>query len=297
MFCVLVARVGHQGELIDAPPGYQPPCFPGVRLAHIVAGSPSGGHEPDSSKPADYLLAYLDVLGYEALMRRRGLDEIYALYIRLLDTGLAPHSEARPWAKALSAVRGELVPALMWLPIHTAYFSDSLLLWVHYHPGHVQEFFERCARVFCEALDLGLPVRGAVTVGRAVLDKGRNIYLGEPLVEAARLEAKLDWIGLALGSSFRSETLRIPVPPDTVSPFTPPLKTGGGDLCSDLVLDWPRVWRESFSSSAVDRLQSLCRPDLPEALQQRYRDAISFYKHSEEYQNWFLPEGATRIRA
>lgn len=175
MFCVLVARVGNRGELVDAPPDYQPPHFPGVRLSHIVAGSPSGGKEPDPSKPADYLLAYLDVLGFEALLQRRGLDEVSDLYTRLLDTALAPHSEAKPWGKALSMVRGEVMPALMWLPIHTAYFSDGLLLWVHYHPGHVQEFFERCARVFCEALELGLPARGAVTAGRAVLNKDRNI--------------------------------------------------------------------------------------------------------------------------
>jgi hypothetical protein len=192
MFCVLVARVGHLGELVDAPPGYQPPHFPGVRLSHIVAGSPSGGEEPDPSRPADYLLAYLDVLGFEALLRRRGLDEVNDLYLRLLDTALAPHSEARTWGKALSMVQGEVVPALMWLPIHTAYFSDSLLLWVHYRPGHVKDFLERCARVFCEALELGLPARGAVAVGQAVLNKDRNIYLGDPLVEAARLEAKLD---------------------------------------------------------------------------------------------------------
>lgn len=297
LFCVLVARVGHCGELIDAPQGYKPPNYPGVHLSHVVAGSPSGGHEPDPAEPADYILGYMDVLGFEGMLRQHGVDIVRKLYAQLLETALSPNSEARPWGKALSVVQGEVVPAAMWMPIHTAYFSDSLLLWVHYNPGHVHDFLGRCARVFCEALELGLPLRGAITVGRAVLNKDQSLYLGAPLVEAARLESKLDWIGVALGSSFKCERLQIPIPPDSVMPFAPPMKTGGLDLFSDLVLDWPRTWRESRSQSARDCLGSLCKSNLPDPIKQRYRDAMAFVKYSEENQDWCLPKGMTRIKA
>ena len=193
LFCVLVARVGQQGQLIDAPEGYEPPNYPDVRLSHIVAGSPSGGEESDPSRPTDYLIAFLDVLGFEALLLRVGLEEVNERYGQLLEQALRPESEERPWAKAASIVQNEIVPALMWLPIHTAYFSDSLVLWVQFHPGHVQEFLYRCSRVFCKALELGIPLRGAITVGPAIFHKERSVYLGFPLIEAARLESKLDW--------------------------------------------------------------------------------------------------------
>lgn len=292
LFCVLVARVGHAGEFIDAPPGYTPPDYPGVRFSHIVAGSPSGGYEPDVSKAQPYLLAYFDVLGFEALLVDVGLHHIHERYQQLLDQALRPQSHERPWSRAQSLVRGEVVPALMWLPMRAAHFSDSLLLWVHYHPDHVGEFLARCSRVFCKALDLGIPLRGAITIGEAVLDNHNNIFLGSPLVEAARLESKQDWVGVALGTSFKSASPRVPIPPEAVFPYVPPLKTGGSDLFSDIVLDWPRTWRQDYSASAVERLQTLAGADLPDALRQRYIAAATFYEASGANEDWFFPQAS-----
>lgn len=293
-FCILIARIGSRGELVDAPEGYTPPSYLGVHLAHIVAGSPSAGTVPDPREPTDYLIAFLDVLGFEALLNRIGLEALTERYEGLLSVALGPQSESRPWSRAQTIVLGERTPALMWLPIRTAYFSDSLLLWVAYHPGHVEEFLNRCARVFCEALAQGLPIRGAISAGRATLNKERGIYLGLPLIEAVRLEGKSDWIGVSLAASWQSETLRIPVPPDMVFVYDPPLKQGGDILFSGLVLDWPRVWRESREDSALPHLESLRLPELPQELKARYDAASTFWLHSEKNQDWCLPPGFTR---
>jgi len=191
------------------------------------------------------------------------LEKVHSLYVELLEQALRPESEKKPWSKSNSIIQHQVVPALMWLPINTAYFSDSLLLWVHFHPQHVGEFLSRCSRVFCKALDLGIPLRGAVTIGSAVFNKEQGIYLGEPLVEAARLEAKQNWVGVALGASFKSESTHVPIPPEAVFQYSPPLKSGGEELFSGLVLDWPRVWRETYlPSSAVDKLNALCKTRL-----------------------------------
>jgi hypothetical protein len=258
----------------------------------------SGGHEPDPEKSATYLFAFLDVLGFERLLGDIGLEKVHSLYVELLEQALRPESEEKPWSRSNSIVQNHVVPALMWLPIHTAYFSDSLMLWVHFHPGHVGEFLSRCSRVFCKALELGIPLRGAVTIGSAVFHKEQGIYLGEPLVEAARLEAKQNWVGVALGASFKSESIRIPIPPEAVFQYSPPLKPGGEELFSGLVLDWPRVWRESYSSSsAVEKLSSLCTEALPEHLKQRYHAASEFYAESEAHKDWFIPQGFTVEKA
>jgi hypothetical protein len=261
----------------------------------MVAGSPSGGTVPDPSKPAQYLVGFLDVLGFEALLERIGLEELMSRYEKLLRVALLPQSETRPWSLALADVRGELKAGLMWLPIQTAYFSDSLLLWVHYHPGHIAEFLHRCARVFCEAIALGLPVRGALSVGKALLDKNRGIYLGRPLIEAVRLEGQSDWIGVALGASFKSESLHIPVPPDGIFEYRPPLKEKGLSLFSDLVLDWPRVWRDSRTDSAADHLTKLAN-GLTNNVREKYSAAaLQFWEYSLTNKDWFLPPGCTRI--
>jgi hypothetical protein len=294
-FSILVARIGSDGELVDAPAGYVPPNYPRTILSQLPFGSPSGGNVPDSTGSADYLFAFLDVLGFEELLKRLGLEGLVHRYEELLSAALAPQSEERPWAKAHAVVAGKLRPALMWIPIQTAYFSDSLLLWVAYHPGHVEEFLVRCSRVFCQALSLGLPLRGAISVGRAVLDKSRGIYLGLPLVEAVRLESKSEWIGVALSASWKSDTLRIPVPPEAIQIYDLPLKDGGHELTSGLVLDWPRVWRASLPGSAIAFLKALSRPELPDSIRARYDAAITFYDFSDRNSDWALPPGWTRV--
>lgn len=294
LFCVLVARIGPGGELIDAPLDYNPPNYPGVRLSHVVAGSPSGGAEPDTSQVQTYLLAYFDVLGFEDLLTKVGLAEVQKRYLSLLDQTLRPQSQERQWSRAKSIIQNHVVPAMMWLPMHAAHFSDSLLLWVHYHPGHVEEFLNRCARVFCKALDLGVPLRGAITVGDSVLDRASNIFLGEPLVEAARLESKQDWVGVALGSSFKNESLHIPIPPSNIRIYTPPLKNGGAEIFGDLVLDWPRTWWNEYSASAIDKLNALSGSELPVHIQARYLAAVEFYEASYADRDWDVPEGFIR---
>lgn len=296
-FCTLIARIGPDGELIDAPAGYVRTPKEGEYLAHIAIGSPSGGVVPDPAEPAEYLIAFFDVLGFEALLNRIGLDALIRRYETLLSVALAPNSESRPWSLSQTFVKGTLSPALMWLPIQTAYFSDSLLMWVPYHPGHVAEFLNRCSAVFCAALAQSLPVRGAISAGRAVLDKTKGVYLGQPLVEAVRLESKSNWIGVCLATSWKSKDLHIPVPPDTVFIYNAPLKDGGVALSSGLVLDWPRVWRESRQDSALPYITELRLPDLSEELKSRYDAASTFWLHSEQNQNWCVPPGCTRITA
>lgn len=295
-FCALVARIDNSGGLVDAPQGYNPPSFPAVYLAHVVIGSNSEGTSPDPSTPGDYIFAFLDVLGFEALLTSIGLAELIRRYEQLLAEALVPQSEAHPWSLASTTVAGELAPGLMWLPIQTAYFSDSLLLWVNYNPAHVEEFLNRVASVFCQALALGLPIRGAISVGTSRLDKENGIFLGAPLVEAVRLESKSDWIGISLCASWKRETHPIPVPPDSVFVYTPPLKEGGAALFSGLVLDWPRVWRESRHEAATKYLEELRTPELPAHLKARYDAAVTFYEYSAANQNWGLPAGWTRIK-
>jgi hypothetical protein len=293
-FCVLVARIGADGELVDAPPEYKRPGYSGVAFSEIVVGSVTGGEVPDPSAPAEYIVAFLDVLGFESLLVDIGLDEMLERYQELLTCALRPSSEKQPWSMATTTVRGELTPGLMWLPIETTYFSDSLLLWVPYHPMHVFEFMERCAAVFCRALGLGIPLRGAISVGRAVLDKSRGIFLGTPLVEAVRLESKAEWAGISLGLSWRSKRI---MGTDKLMVYEPPLKDGGSKLSSGLVLDWPRAWRESRDDSAELCLRALCPSTAAESVQKKYAATLAFCQYSADNKDWDLPPGCERVSA
>ena len=289
LFCVLVGRVDSDGQLMGAPLGYVKPTDDGVLRSEIVIGTPHGARleEPEEAAPEQYLLAYLDVLGFEALLASEGLAALLAKYKELLQIALLPQSKDR-FARNNAIIAGELRSAIMRIPAEAAYFSDSLLLWVPYHPQFVEEFLRRASKVFCAALRMGLPLRGSVAVGEAVLHSRSNLFLGNPLVEAARLETRMDWIGVALSSSFKNDELKVPIHPLVVRFFAPPLKPGGAELFSDLVLDWPRVWRESYSDSPIPYLETLCRPELPSAIKARYMSAIEYAKESASDPEWYL---------
>jgi hypothetical protein len=59
----------------------------------------------------------------------------------------------------------------------------------------------RCADMVCEALKMGLPLRGALAVGKAVMHSRTGTFVGAPVVEAAKLEQSQDWLGVSLGPS------------------------------------------------------------------------------------------------
>ncbi len=87
------------------------------------------------------------------------------------------------------------------------------------------------------------------------------------------------------------------MPPDAVFLYEPPLKEGGVALFSGLVLDWPRVWRESRTDAALPYLADLCLSELPPELKARYEAASTFWLHSEKNQDWCVPPGFTRESA
>ncbi|MCI0424078.1 MAG: hypothetical protein L0312_33525 [Acidobacteria bacterium] len=95
----------------------------------------------------------------------------------------------------------------------------------------------------CETLRAELPVRGALGLGSAIMDKATRTYLGQPLVEAARAEKAQQWLGLAFGPSFASRR-DVPFSADFVRPYTKHRKPGHSDMLPGLVVDWPRMWRE-----------------------------------------------------
>ena len=65
-------------------------------------------------------------------------------------------------------------------------------------------FLQTCMEFFCQSIVAGIPLRGCVATGFAVMDSYKSIYLGNPLVEAARGEPAQDALGIAFGRSFNN---------------------------------------------------------------------------------------------
>ena len=139
---------------------------------------------------------------------------------------------------------------------------------------------------FCQSIIAGIPLRGCVSSGFALMDSNKSIYFGTPLVEAARGEPARKALGISFGKSFNNHH---PVYNDYFIPFWDFIKTNDpkSKFISPMVLDWPRYWRISpdFKDfSFADCIKKMnTNPDFSEY----YDNAISFFDFSNEHENWY----------
>ena len=292
LFCVLVARCNPDGELIDAPSGYNRIEEPGIFLSQVVVGSPFQAKKTVPSMKIDtYLFAYFDVLGFKRRLQSEGLGRVRKSYLKLIEEAVTPQ-RARFSKNITISASGNIVPALMWTPIEAAFASDSIILYVPYNPQVIEEFLRRCALLFSSALRILVPLRGVITVGEGVFNLKKNVFIGSPLVEASSLEKELDWVGVVLARSMQAG---IRIPPHLVQMFTPPMTAEGEKLFGGLALDWPRIWRRLFTDSALTYLAEMSSGSLPAEVRARYENAAKFFEFSAENQNWCIPEGMEMI--
>lgn len=219
-----------------------------------------------------YAVGIFDVLGFKNKFEKLGLKEITARYAALIDIVVKkdehlaemktffPHMKEGPYW----CVGGEIV---LMTKVHAAYASDTFLVWANYtwtelheqnegeleklskdsshdwlfHPIPCDAFLEACNELMCRSLQVGLPLRGAIATGDAILDKERNIFLGQPIIEANVLEQEQKFIGVGICRSFVNQH----IPKRFRVSFNEQLKSPSEKEASGLILDWPRHWRQT----------------------------------------------------
>ena len=147
-------------------------------------------------------------------------------------------------------------------------------------------FLQTCMDFFCQSIIAGIPLRGCISSGFALMDSSKSIYFGTPLVEAARGEPARKALGISFGKSFNNHH---PVYNDYFIPFWDFIKTNDpkSKFISPMVLDWPRYWRISpdFKDfSFADCIKKMnTNPDFSEY----YDNAISLFNFSNGHENWY----------
>ncbi len=237
--------------------------------------NPPLAEEPDIPETRRYIVAVFDVLGFSALLRAKGLDEITALYSKLITEAVT--KEAMRTYNIIRLSDTEMGSIFGVLPVRHAHFSDTILLWAPLVQHFIAPFLARCADMVCEALRMGLPLRGAVAAGSAVLHPGTGTFIGSPLVEAAKLEQAQDWLGVSLGLSMTALDVSREFDPTLVVPYQVPLKRGMIPVTSDLALDWPSRFRSSYGTSPIENIQGL---DTSPAHRIYYENAKKFAEFS-----------------
>ena len=252
---------------------------------------------PSSRKPlstgrqetlgAPTLLFLFDVLGFSARVKEIGLAAIYSEYERLL--AMVTEAGSQLVLDGEPDGQGSYVPAVFMIPWSMAYFSDTILLWTDYSRGPLIMGAAKsvACQFFCDCFRSGLPLRGAMAAGPALMDPERRIFLGEPLVDAARAEAAQHCAGIGVAASWEPYFGGALGRPELLLPYEDHIKAGQEDALAKVVLDWPSAWRASdFAEYDLDKLiASYSRPGY-----ERYWEATRrLIAYSESEPDWQAP--------
>lgn len=229
-----------------------------------------------------FMFAMFDVLGFSKWVETTELQAILDAYHHLVESVLVKRNE-KGGLSAVQTAEGAIF-ALTGPPGY-AYFSDTIFLWAPLAPPFVDDFIGRCSSLVCEALAMGIPLRGALTLGDAVLDADSNIFVGKPIVEAANLEKGQNWIGLALGNTAVWSPFLAQIHGTGIIEYAPPMKPGFEGFASPIVVDWPRKWRDSYGGCPSSKLRELNK----DATKAFYWDnTIKFAEYSLSKHDWHL---------
>lgn len=202
--------------------------------------------------------------------------------------------------------------------INVCHFSDTFLIYVNYHlqkPGfwlstHKNEpyplllgepgtpyypavyekhsiylsFLQTCMEFFCQAIISGIPLRGCISTGLAIMDQEKSIYLGTPIVEAARGKTAQNAIGIAFGRSFNNSH---PVYNDYFIPYMAHIKEGKERYMSPMMVDWARYWRNSPDYKNFSLKECIEKMNTDPSFSSYYDNAIRFFEFSKRHEQWF----------
>ncbi len=132
--------------------------------------------------------------------------------------------------------------------------SDPDIGW-QYNTIPCEYFLDLCNEVVCRSIEICLPLRGAISLGNAILDLDSGIYLGQPLIDAARLEHPQQCSGVSFAKEFMNQIIPkryiLAHEKHFKKEMPTPLNFSG------YILDWPRHWRNTRQTSLLDTVNSL----------------------------------------
>ncbi|MDQ1355011.1 MAG: hypothetical protein QG657_5320 [Acidobacteriota bacterium] len=226
----------------------------------------------------DQLFCFLDVLGFSNLVKSINLDFLYQKYKELIN---AAEKQQRDGI-FLSSRSGH--PFFGYERINSFYFSDTIIFWCPYDVHHLEALATSMKEVMCRSIEIMLPLRGAISVGRARLNLEEKVFIGEPFVKAANAEKVQKWIGITLSNEFREPPFNGGFKADCFLQYDRHLKDGGISQVTPLVIDFPRQWRNTRKRSLVEAIQALNRDP---TFSDYYVNTLNFIDFSEKSDRWW----------
>ena len=226
----------------------------------------------------DQLFCFLDVLGFSNLVKDTGLDALYEKYKELIKAA----DQAQVDGVFFSSRSGH--PYFGYQKIEATYFSDTIIFWCPYDIHHLEVLVNSIKEVICKSIELGLPLRGAISVGQAKLKQDEKVFIGKPVVKAVDAEKVQKWIGVTLTNAFREEPYNGGFKADCFLHYEKHLKPGGLSEVTPLVVDWPRQWRATRTQPLNEAIQKL---NTDSDFSPYYTNTIDFVGFSAKSERWW----------
>lgn len=156
---------------------------------------------------------------------------------------------------------------------------------IFYERHHIYlSFLQTCMEFFCQAIVAGIPLRGCVSTGLAIMDPDKSIYIGSPLVEAARGETEQNALGVAFGKSFINLH---PVYNEYFIPYTKHIKTDkDSKYLSPMMLDWAHYWRTTPDYKDYNFNDCIKKMNKDSRFTSYYENAVKFFEFSARHEKW-----------
>jgi len=268
--------------------------------------------EPDSNVPVLQTqenrvisIALFDILGFSNMVKQKNTQELLILYKQLCDymkeqSGDGGYPTPMPTDGVWRNGAGGLVWCICPLCIESVYFSDTFILWAditHHDKADVallHAFLEIVQWFFCKALQNGIPLRGAVATGKAIMDKKESIYLGEALVEAARAEAVQNSIGISYAPSFNKYP---PFISSYILPYSNHIKKDKEKFISRRILDWCHYWDKKDEFKNDDIFQKINNMNTDNEFSCYYDIAVNIVNFSRKHRDWTKKVDCSNVKS
>ena len=231
----------------------------------------------------EIILAFFDILGSSKRLMNNEYKKVYEFYqymVKLCSETEVPLSSPGIFPEE----QGREICVLH--PMHHAFFSDTFILWVEYDnflQPRMGGFYEKCSIIFIEAIKKGIPLRGSIARGTAIMDEKNRLFLGKPLAEAAKAEPAQQWLGIGLTKSCENI---YPTEARYLFPFKEHIKKDKEPLLSITVLDWARYFRETENKDPTSYIDQINTDD---KFSMYYEITKKYIQLSKKHSNFMKP--------
>ena len=259
-----------------------------------------------------YFFAYFDILGFKNMINKpNGLEGILNVYLELTEI-INKHNDHYKKLKEINISPGVYAiqeGIYVIYEVNILYGSDSIFIWsnrtweelekvkndinkIHFatqyfaKPRICDPFLEVCNEIFCRSLELGFPLRGAISMGDGYFDFTKHIFIGKLIVDAITLEGMQDLVGASFHLSFEEQKVpdrfRIKFE-DYINPKKHCENIEKESYTNQNVIDWPRHWRNTRKKNieeVIDQFDFGKRSDIK-------NNTIRLIKESLKYSDKF----------